>query len=115
MLALRLFCAGIGNLAHLSSEEIEDLKLAVSEACFSFPDEEGVELFFHLEQGKVAVELKSVASRKSFLSLTSPSDKGISFLLVRNLMDAVEFGSTQEGTFVRMVKQAKSSMTAGKR
>lgn len=109
MLALRLMAAGLANLAAFSSEDIEDLKLAVSEACFRAPGQGSMlELAFHLEGGRVTVEVMgSSFSQRPMLTLSDPADEGIGFLLMRNLMDSIELKSDEAGTSIRMTKRAR--------
>lgn len=110
-LAVRLLAAGLANLHHFNSEEIEDVKLSVCEACFCAPHgNHKLRLSFILEENKMMVEIEAVRhARKTMLGLGDATEEGIGFLLMRNLMDSMEFKSGEAGTFIRLVKEHKSS------
>jgi anti-sigma regulatory factor (Ser/Thr protein kinase) len=117
MLAVRLLAAGIGNVYSFNSEDIEDLKVAVSEACFCSPEEgtPSIELTFFLEDGQMTVEVKGSASgRKPVLTLGKPSQESIGFLLMQNLMNSLEFKKDETCSLIRMTKKAKTPMQSGK-
>lgn len=115
-LAVRLLVAGLAHLCRFNSEEIEDLKLAVSEACFCVPPDNGMlDLAFFLEEGRVTIEVKAPSlSTKRFLDLNDAAEEGIGLMLMRNLTDSMEFRSGDSGTFIRLVKAQKSSVPAAK-
>lgn len=113
-LALRLLVAGLANLYHFNSEEIEDVKLSVSEACFCAPESAyGLHLRFILDDVKMTVEVETTSiPQKPMLGLTDAVNEGFGFLLMRNLMDSMEYRSGEEGFFIRLVKHHKSSVQA---
>lgn len=105
-LAVRLLAAGLANLLHFDSEEIEDIKLSVSEACAATPmGDHKLQLRFLLEDAKMTAEIQASGHpKKKMLDLGDATEEGIGMLLMRNLMDAMEFRSTEDGTFVRLEK-----------
>src|SRR5947207_2579298 len=98
-LAIRLLVAGLANLYLFDSEEIEDLKLAVCEACNVYPDGEyNLELTFCFEGDLMRIEVAGPpVSRRPMIGLKDAAEEGIGFLLMQNLMDGMEFKSGDEG------------------
>ncbi len=111
-LAVRLLVAGLANLNHFDSEEIEDMKLAVSEACTCISDAEHlVQMSFLLEEQKMIIEIQgSHPSKRPMLEFNDAALEGIGFLLMKNLMDSMEIHSGDQGTFIRLVKNQKSAV-----
>ncbi|MCL5055101.1 MAG: ATP-binding protein [Firmicutes bacterium] len=111
MLAVRLLAAGIGNIYSFNTEDIEDLKVAVSEACFCSPEEgtPALELTFFLDEGKMTVEVKGASSgKKPTLTLGKPAQESIGLLLMQNLMNSLEFKKDENCSLIRMTKKSRT-------
>jgi serine/threonine-protein kinase RsbW len=121
----RLLAGGVGARAELGIPEVEDLKVAVSEACtnaceHAFEPEEGetqpqvMKLDFYVSDGRVTVEIedegrgfdpKHLPDSEDYEELKEES--GLGLYLVRELMDEVEVQSAPgSGTKIIMTKRA---------
>ena len=111
-LAIRLLVAGLANLYRFDSDEIEDLKLAVCEACTICPEGDyNLQLTFQLEEERLQIDVDGPpVPRKPMLGLKDAAEEGIGFLLMQNLMDSMEFKSCDDGTTIRLIKNVKSSV-----
>lgn len=108
---VRLFVAGVANILHLNNEEIEDLRLAVSEACFGAMRGEGqenkndirIKCYLKEEQLRIDVQFSTEISIQG-LSSKEPENEALGLLLMRNLMDKVEYRINEKGTEIRLIK-----------
>lgn len=108
---VRLFIAGIANLLRLNSEEIDDLRLAVSEACFgamrgdNHENNGGIRIRCHLKEERLRIDVQfGMVMPLRSLSSREPEDEALGLLLMRNLMDKVEYRVDEKGTEIRLVK-----------
>ncbi|MCU1350983.1 MAG: anti-sigma factor RsbW [Acidimicrobiales bacterium] len=121
----RLVVAAVVTLEPLFDEErIDDLRLAVSEACTNAieaqqergggdADGRPIGVRCHLTAGRVEVEVRDHGGGFDHASLplhppvTDPArleyERGLGIPLIRMLSDAVEFRQTEDGTAVVMV------------
>ncbi|MDE2570904.1 MAG: ATP-binding protein [bacterium] len=108
----RLAVAGISNRLHFTVEEIEDIKLAVAEACTNCiqrsPDAKEITIMCEIatEELRIIVRDHSIHSPAE---LDSPElgSGGLGVFLIRSLMDEVDYRSDdRDGTVLRMVKRA---------
>ncbi|HVA37163.1 MAG TPA: ATP-binding protein [Candidatus Dormibacteraeota bacterium] len=108
----RLAVAGIANRLHFTVEEIEDVKLAVAEACTSAIQRSPGAKEIAIVCEVAPEELRIVVRDRGVHDLDSPETAelgsgGLGVFLIRSLMDQVEFHSNErEGTVLRMVKRA---------
>ncbi len=90
MSLIRLTTMGIGQQANLSIDEIEDLKVSVSEACvhiMKIDSLEEVKIKFTIDEGKIVVDIDNVEKEEA-----SRSDEArLGLLIVEALMDEVLF------------------------
>ena len=119
---VRLAISGIATRQNLPVEEIEDLKIAVSEACSNavqYAHNENRELEkiwinFRIHDTKLEItvkdtgkgfDMKKVQDKKSS-EIEKPMDSslGLGITFIKSLMDVVEFQSNDQGTTVTMVK-----------
>ena len=112
---VRLFIAGVANLLHLNSEEIEDLRLAVSEACFGAmrgdnrESDSGVRIRCHMKDERLRIDIQfGMVMPLRDLSSREPEDEALGLLLMRNLMDKVEYRVDEKGTEIRLIKFVRS-------
>jgi serine/threonine-protein kinase RsbW len=120
---MRLAISGVATRMHFNIEEIEDIKIAVSEACtnavqHAYPDTESgkINLVATLHSDKLAITITD--SGKGFDAKNPVSDKqdgsngvnfglGLGLTFIRSLMDSSEIISApNKGTTVHMTKNA---------
>ncbi len=119
----RLIAAGVAARAHLTVDEIEDLKVAVSEACtnvtehaFSDDDENTAHSFrlrYSVSDGELTLEVEDEgrgfdpkhlpdAKRKEYVEAS-----GLGLYLIAELMDEVDIQSAPgSGTKITMTKRS---------
>lgn len=123
---VRLTLYGIANKMGFSYEEIEDMKVAISEACnnavlYAYEEEQGmVDLVFEMEEKELRIivrdhgtsfDVEKEATGKESLhhkQLEEVQAGGLGFYLMQALMDHVEIISLEgRGTEVRMRKRVQ--------
>jgi serine/threonine-protein kinase RsbW len=119
-LVVSAFAAGVGTLA---DDRIDDLKLAVSEACTNAVEAHGAvatdeRVVIRCAAGddwvEVTVEDRGGGFDPAALPLHPPAtdperlrfERGLGIPLIRSLVDEVEFLSSSEGTRVRIVMRS---------
>jgi serine/threonine-protein kinase RsbW len=110
---IRLTVSGIANKIGFSLDDIEDIKVAVSEACtnaikHSLDDKFLVE-FSILEDGlTIGVQDKGTGYDVTSLQepdLANPKEGGLGLFIIKTLMDEVStVSNTDEGTKIKMTK-----------
>jgi serine/threonine-protein kinase RsbW len=112
----RLATAAVASRLQLSIEEIEDLKLAVAEACTAVIQHPNHGEFIHLACEASAGELRvrvhdsgrhgAHAEQGTTMDLTEARIAGLGVFLIRTLMDEVSYNvHPQLGTDLLMVKR----------
>ncbi len=109
----RLTVSAISNIIGFNVEEIEDIKIALSEACANairHSQRECFHLNFEIGEGRLAIEvtdegvgcnLKEVAEPV----LDDPKESGLGLFIIKSLMDEVEIQSNIGcGTRIHMTK-----------
>ncbi|MCT4594648.1 MAG: ATP-binding protein [Anaeromicrobium sp.] len=116
---VRLTTSAVASRMGFNIEEIEDIKVAVAEACTNAIKygncacEENLENFnikYCVEYDKMIVEIQD--NGKGFCiqdieepDLTSPKEGGLGIFIIRSLMDEVDIMSAPEkGTIIKMIK-----------
>ena len=115
---VRMAISCLANNADFDVEAIEDIKVAVSEACNNAichgKNDDGIyEVSCELEEGRLVVSVVDQAGgydpngyREP--SLTIPKEGGLGLFIIKALMDEVDiFTELGEGTKIKMVKYAK--------
>ncbi|MDD4527100.1 MAG: ATP-binding protein [Candidatus Margulisbacteria bacterium] len=117
----RLTASGIANRMKFTHEDIEDIKIAVSEACtnavqYAYGDSPGeIELAFSMFEDKL--EIKISDSGKGFdveADVKTKEDDpekiglGLGIVFMRSLMDHVDYDTSANGTTVTLVKKVSS-------
>lgn len=106
---VRLVMAAIGSASALDVEQIDDIKTAVGEAFNTFCPSDG-----HPLSLRVAVTPRRLIIEMSqrlggglarFHSMDPSMEKGIGILLMKHLMDEVEYRTDADQTRVRLVKR----------
>ncbi|GAA0702661.1 ATP-binding protein [Paraclostridium ghonii] len=110
---IRLTVSGIANKIGFSLDDIEDIKVAVSEACTNAIkhslDDKFLVQFSILENG-LTIEVEDKGSGYDVQSLqepdlTDPKESGLGLFIIKTLMDEVSTTSnSNEGTRVKMTK-----------
>ena len=111
---VRLTASVIANNMGFDFEEIEDIKVAVSEACNNAvvhsKKEDNFEIKFIKESEKIGIEVKDNGNGFNFEDYSSPDlknplDHGLGIFVIKSLMDRVEVKSSKEkGTEIKMYK-----------
>jgi serine/threonine-protein kinase RsbW len=123
---IRLTVSGIATRMNFSVEEIEDIKIAVSEACtnavqyaYDTPQNERIHLTFHLFPDKLSIVVKDTGKGFDIDALSHvPIDErtladidenvprlGLGLTFIKNLMDDTQIVSVPgEGTTITMAK-----------
>jgi len=110
---IRLTVSGIANKIGFSLDDIEDIKVAVSEACTNAIkhslDDKFLIQFSVLENGlTIEVEDKGTGYDVKSLQepdLTNPKESGLGLFIIKALMDEVStISNSDEGTRIKMTK-----------
>lgn len=108
----RLAVSGIAGRMDFSYDEVEDIKLAVGEACTSAmksgsPESEAIPITVRCESDteRISIEVVDRAASRQQGEASAPPDEPISRLLMEVLMDEVDVKEEEGGTVsVRMTK-----------
>jgi serine/threonine-protein kinase RsbW len=119
---VRLTISGLASQMNFSEESIEDIKVAVSEACtnvvqYAYPKKNSNNLIFiTIKQRPKNLEITIKDNGKGFDHKNPPTraihDKdihlGLGIVFMKNLMDKVEIDSKpNKGTIVTLIKKIK--------
>ena len=110
---IRLTVSGIANKVGFSLDDIEDIKVAVSEACtnaikHSLDDKFLVE--FSILNNGLSIEVQDKGTGYDVDSLqepdlANPKEGGLGLFIIKTLMDEVNtIANTDEGTTIKMTK-----------
>lgn len=113
----RLTLSGIANRMGFNVDAIEDLKVAVSEACTNAMkhgcnlEKDSYHVDYFVSNDKLIIDVRDKGRGFSVAEvgepdLVNPKENGLGLYIIRTLMDEVEVTSTnEEGTVIRMIKQ----------
>ncbi|MHB2017809.1 MAG: ATP-binding protein [Candidatus Xenobia bacterium] len=109
---VRLVLAGVGNAMSLNLEEIEDLKLAVGEACYNVFQQDPhpldqISIRACNDGKKLVVDVIQKTERLSLpklFEMGTSTEKSIGIILMKHLVDKVEYKSGPNGIQIRLVK-----------
>lgn len=110
---IRLTTSGIANKIGFSIDDIEDIKVAVSEACTNAIKHSKKDRFFItftvMENGiNITIEDNGKGYKIDELNkpdLDNPKESGLGLFIIEALMDEVEIKSTEDkGTIISMTK-----------
>ncbi len=110
---IRLATSGVANKVGFSVDEIEDIKVAVSEACTNAIRHSEVNYFsieFKLLQNGLCIEIKDQGKGYDIdsieaVDLSNPKEGGLGIYIIKTLMDEVEIDSGDgKGTIIKMTK-----------
>ena len=110
---IRLTTSGIANKIGFSIDDIEDIKVAVSEACTNAIKHSKDDLFyikFSLLENGITIEIKDKGKGydKEAIpkpDLNNPKENGLGLFIIQALMDDVSIESIEnKGTTIKMTK-----------
>ncbi len=110
---IRLTVSGIANKVGFSLDDIEDIKVAVSEACTNAikhsSDEKFLVQFSVIDNGLIIeIEDKGTGYDVELLKdpdLANPKESGLGLFIIKTLMDEVSMiSNSTDGTRVKMTK-----------
>lgn len=110
---LRLTTSGIANKLGFSMDDIEDMKVAVSEACSNavkHSEDNKVIINFNLLNNGIQIEI--IDNGKGYdvdsietPDLSNPKEGGLGLFIIQTLMDEVNISSRgNQGTTIKMTK-----------
>ncbi|TJX13674.1 histidine kinase [Tissierella creatinini] len=90
---VRLASSSISNKSGLNIDEIEDIKVAIGEACanaFNLSSRDSINIEFIIEDDKLTIR---VSNAKEIISedLENAKDRQLGILIIKSLMDEVVF------------------------
>ncbi|MGL6105695.1 anti-sigma B factor RsbW [Romboutsia sp.] len=110
---IRLTTSGIANKVGFSIEDIEDMKVAVSEACtnaIKHSNDNKVSVIYNLIENGLEIEIKDNGKGYDIASieapdLANPKENGLGLFIIQTLMDEVNMESRgKQGTTIKMTK-----------
>lgn len=117
MTMVRLTTSSIATMAGFNLEDTDDIKMAVSEACknVSCHGEQGLsdqyEISFKMDEGYLEIKVVDACEKHTLAKvkktcLHCPKDGDIGIIVIKSLMDDVEFGRDENNhKFINMVKR----------
>lgn len=110
---IRLTTSGIANKVGFSIDDIEDIKVAVSEACtnaIKHSDDDKFFITFEIIESGICIEIRDNGKGYNIENikepnLEEPKESGLGIFIIKTLMDEVSMESIEnEGTVIRMTK-----------
>ena len=110
---IRLTTSGIANKIGFSIDDIEDIKVAVSEACtnaIKHSYDKSVNIIYTILENGLDIEIRDNGKGYDVKSidepdLTQPRENGLGIFIIKTLMDDVNIESKDnEGTIIKMTK-----------
>lgn len=113
---VRLTTSGIANRVGFDLEEIEDIKLAVAEACTNAmthgkAENGNYDIEFTIEKESMIIEVKDSGKGCMIENIRKPQERelvegGLGVFIIKSLMDKVEISSKLgKGTTIKMMKK----------
>lgn len=110
---IRLTASGIANKVGFSMEDIEDMKVAISEACTNAIKHSNDDIFyitFNILEDGLNIEIQDNGKGYDIRSIPSPDlenpkENGLGLFIIQTLMDDVSIESKDgQGTIIKMTK-----------
>lgn len=110
---IRLTTSGIANKIGFSVDDIDDIKVAVSEACtnaIKHGDNDRFYIKFIILEDGLSIEIRDDGKGYDISSvgtpdLENPKESGLGLFIIKSLMDEVSIESkNNEGTLIKMTK-----------
>ncbi len=90
---IRLTASSVANSLDLNVDDIEDIKVCISEACvntINFSDKDTINIVFCLEEKQISIEIEDVLEDIGE-DLENSKQGEMGLLIIKSLMDKVEF------------------------
>lgn len=102
LLSVRLFLSGLLTSRNMNVEQMEDFKVAISEACLILMCEgfTGTELTVEMERD-ISVKVEGLQRQADF----QRGDTAMSFQLISELVDEVSYGTDEKGLCMLTLKK----------
>ena len=106
----RLAVAAVASRSNFSVDDIEDVRLALAEACTSVirHAEPGDQIEIRCETGPNELSVCVRGGARLALRADSRSEDGLGILIIQSLMDSVEYRVQQGGIVLEMVKRVQT-------
>ena len=107
---------GIASRIALTSEQLQDVKLAIGEACtnaikFSSPEKQAIRVLYRIEPDRLEIEVQNTGDafhwkkqQDSIPAIKKFSNGGLGIYLIHELMDELHISSESGVNTVKMVK-----------
>lgn len=103
---VRLTTSAIANRIGFNIEEIDDIKVAIAEACTIMlenkSEENNIDIEYILESNKITIVVRN---NKSEINLEQLDEKGLGLFIIKSLMDKVEINNKQSYGELKMIKK----------
>lgn len=99
---VRLTSSGIGSRLGMDIDEIEDIKVAIVEACINSlikEDKEEINISFEIDEEKISIRVSNVVDEIPE-DISENRERELGLLIIKSLMDDVKF--TKDG--IEMIK-----------
>ena len=110
---IRLTTSGIANKVGFSMDDIEDIKVAVSEACtnaIKHSEDDVFYITFNILENGITIEIQDKGKGCDIESipqpdLNNPKENGLGLFIIKTLMDEVSIESKDnQGAIIKMTK-----------
>ncbi|WP_459129471.1 ATP-binding protein [Guggenheimella bovis] len=115
VIAARLLATSLAGVAGFDVEKIEDIRLAVGEACNNAvihgKSTDSIDMHIELDQEMISISIKDRGpgfdtSRLGAVDLEAYDGSGLGLFIIDSVMDEVKLSSsTNEGTVIQMTKK----------
>jgi serine/threonine-protein kinase RsbW len=103
---IRLTTSAIASNADLNIDDIDDIKVAIAEACINALDKsEEIYIKYEILQDKLIIFVKNV-SEKISEDISDKKERKLGILIIKSLMDEVEF----TGDGVKLIKNIEDGI-----
>ncbi|MBE6082927.1 MULTISPECIES: ATP-binding protein [Tissierellales] len=103
---IRLTTSAIASNADLNIDDIDDIKVAIAEACINALDKsEEIYIKYEILQDKLIIFVKNV-SEKISEDISDKKERELGILIIKSLMDEVEF----TGDGVKLIKNIEDGI-----
>lgn len=103
---VRLTTSAIASNADLNIDDIDDIKVAIAEACINALDKsEEIYIKYEILQDKLIIFVKNV-SEKILEDISDKKERELGILIIKSLMDEVEF----TGDGVKLIKNIEDGI-----
>jgi serine/threonine-protein kinase RsbW len=103
----RLAVAAVASRSDFSLEDIEDIRLAIAEACTSVirDAQPWDHIAIHCETEPTELVVSVRGGKGTAIRADARSEQGLGILIIQSLMDSVEYRLERDGVVLRMSKR----------